>query len=117
MTTSEQQTPTPATPTPQTVYVVNHTSGEAIASLVFGILAWPSVALFGFGIVFGILAVIFGHVARGKIRSAQPPGSVGGDAMAIIGLILGYIAIGIAAIALLFFGGLLAAFFGAAIAH
>lgn len=116
MNSSEQQT-TPPVATPQTVYVANHTSGEAIASLVLGILAWPTIAAFGFGIVFGILAVIFGHLARGKIRRAQPPGSIGGDGMAIIGLILGYIAIAIGLIVLLFVGGMAAAFLGAAMSH
>lgn len=117
MISDEQQTTTPTPPTPQpaqTVYVANQTSGEAIASLVLGILAWPSIAAFGLGIVFGILAVIFGHIARGKIRRAQPPGSVGGDVMAIIGLVLGYIAIAIGLFVILFFGGLFAVFLGAA---
>lgn len=118
MTADEHKPTTPATPQPaQPIHATNHTSGEAIASLVLGILAWPSVAAFGLGIVFGILAVIFGHIARGKIRRAQPPGSVDGDVMAIIGLILGYIAIGIGLIALLFFFGIAAVLFSGALAQ
>lgn len=58
------------------------TNGMAIASLIFGIASW-----FVFPFIAAILAIIFGHVARGQIRRQ---GEQGG-AMAIIGLILGYL--------------------------
>lgn len=61
------------------------TNGLAVASLVFGILNWfllPGLA--------ALLAVIFGHVARGQIR--RNGGS--GNGMAIAGLVLGYIGLG-----------------------
>lgn len=60
------------------------TSGTAIASLVFGIVAWVGLPLIG-----ALVAVICGHVARGEIRR-MPPGSVDGDGLAVAGIILGY---------------------------
>ncbi|HEY6894015.1 MAG TPA: DUF4190 domain-containing protein [Rhodanobacteraceae bacterium] len=80
------------------------TSGTAVASLVFGILSWCVLPFIG-----AILAVIFGHSARGEIRRA-PPGTIEGDGLAIAGLILGWahLAIFLAVIAFAFFflGGL-----------
>ncbi|PRY38339.1 uncharacterized protein DUF4190 [Spirosoma oryzae] len=59
-------------------------SGLAIASLVCGILAF-----FVFGIVLGILAIIFGGVALSKIRKNP---EVSGRGMAVAGLVLGIVA-------------------------
>jgi len=60
------------------------TSSNATVSLICGILAWLGV--FGLG---GVLAVIFGHVAKKEIRTASE--EIGGDGMATAGLILGYL--------------------------
>ncbi len=60
------------------------TSSNAIISLVCGILAWLGV--FGLG---GVLAVIFGHVAKKEIRTAIEP--IDGNGMATAGLVLGYL--------------------------
>lgn len=57
------------------------TSGLAIASLVLGLL-W-------IGWLGSLLAIIFGHQARTEIRRSG--GQVGGDGMAVAGLVLGYI--------------------------
>ncbi len=57
-------------------------NGMAIASLVCGILGWVM-----FPLVAPLLAVIFGHVARGQIRRTGE----GGGGMALAGLLLGYI--------------------------
>lgn len=65
--------------TPQPV----KTSTNAIVSLISGILAW--LGLFGLG---GIVAVIFGHVAKKEIRTSTA--HIDGDGMATAGLILGY---------------------------
>ncbi|QOP42013.1 DUF4190 domain-containing protein [Sulfurimonas marina] len=61
--------------------VVVQTSGMAIASMILGI-----VGLFFFG---SLLAVIFGHIARSKIKHSN--GTLSGDGLALTGLITGYI--------------------------
>jgi hypothetical protein len=85
--------------------VYPRTSSLAVISLIFGILAY--VFLPGVG---ALVAVICGHSARSEIRRA-PPGSIEDDGMALAGLVLGWIqlacaivAIGI--LALLAFGAL-----------
>ncbi len=55
----------------------------ALISLIFGILGWFGLPLFG-----AIIAVIAGHFARHAIRSGRHPAR--GDQLATIGLILGY---------------------------
>jgi len=74
--------------------VYPRTSSLAVVSLIFGILAY--VFLPGIG---ALVAVICGHSARSEIRRA-PPGSINGDGIALSGLILGWIQIGLALIAL-----------------
>ena len=66
------------------------TSGLAIASMVLGIL-W----IYWIG---SILAVIFGHIA---INQASKDPSITGKGMAIAGLVLGYIGVGILALAIM----------------
>jgi len=66
----------------------NRTSSNATVSLICGILAWMGV--FGLG---GVLAVIFGHVAKREIRTADE--IISGDGMATAGLILGYLNIAV----------------------
>ncbi len=58
------------------------TSGMAVASLVLGVL-W-------LGWVGSLLAVIFGHAARGEIRRSG--GTIGGKGMATVGVVLGWLA-------------------------
>jgi hypothetical protein len=74
--------------------VYPRTSSLAVVSLIFGILAY--VFLPGIG---ALVAVICGHSARSEIRRS-PPGSIEGDGMALAGLILGWIQIGCAIVAL-----------------
>lgn len=82
------------------------TSSMAIISLVFGVLAW--LGIFGFG---GIIAVIFGHLAKSEIRRSQ--GRLGGDGMATAGLVLGYVNIALSLLGLclfiLFWAGVISA--------
>lgn len=59
------------------------TSTAAVVSLICGILAW--IGVFGLG---GILAVVFGHIAKNEIRKSN--GAIGGGGMATVGLVLGY---------------------------
>lgn len=83
---------------------VRHTSGTAVASLVFGVLSWCALPVLG-----AILAIVLGHSARGEIRRA-PPGTIDGDGLAIAGLVLGWAHLVIAVLAVcvifLFLGGL-----------
>ena len=79
------------------------TNGLAIASLVFAIASWFVCPFVG-----GVLAVILGHIARGQIRRTGEAG--GGLAMA--GLILGYIHLGIAIVAGIIWLALVVGFFG-----
>jgi hypothetical protein len=62
------------------------TSGQAIASLVLGVLSLPLPPL-------GILAVVFGHWSRAQIRRSA--GRFKGAGMALAGLILGYCGVAI----------------------
>jgi hypothetical protein len=62
---------------------VPQTSGFAVASLICGVASW-----FLFFFIGGILAVVFGHMARREIRQSQ--GWKRGDGLAISGLIIGY---------------------------
>ena len=79
------------------------TSGLAITSLVGGILGWTFLPLLG-----SLVAIITGHLARGEIRRSD--GRLDGDGLAVAGLVLGWIGIGLAVLVLLmflfFFGGL-----------
>jgi uncharacterized membrane protein SpoIIM required for sporulation len=75
------------------------TNTLAVLSLVFGIAAWLLLPLVG-----AIVAIVCGHAARKEIRRAAP-GSMDGDGMALAGLILGYVHIGLGLVsALLVFG-------------
>lgn len=74
---------------PMGVPAVLPTSGLAIASLVCGILALISCYIHG---LFGIPAVICGHMAMRKTRPGMQPAR-GGRGLAIAGLICGYIGI------------------------
>jgi type IV pilus assembly protein PilA len=65
------------------------TDGKATASLVFGILSLIPCLLF----LMGIPAVILGHLSRGDIKRSM--GRLGGGGMALAGLIMGYISIGL----------------------
>jgi hypothetical protein len=83
---------------------LRQTSSLAVISLLFGILGWTLLPFLG-----SLVAVVCGHMARGEIRRAQ--GALDGDGMAVAGLVLGYLMIGLTVLSLLaiflFFGGLL----------
>lgn len=64
------------------------TSPLAIISLVFGVLGWFALPLLG-----ALVAIIAGHVARGQIRESR--GELQGDGLAVAGLILGYLSLGL----------------------
>ncbi len=84
--------PQPAAPPPAMQYsAAPETSGLAIASLICGFLFFIFPA--------GVLAVVFGHVARNQIKKSA--GRVKGAGMALAGLILGYAGIAMTVIILL----------------
>ena len=62
------------------------TSTAAIVSLVFGILSWTLLP-----VISSIVAVIAGHMARNEIRRSG--GRLGGDGLAVAGMIMGYVQI------------------------
>jgi Domain of unknown function (DUF4190) len=63
------------------------TNGLAIASLILGLVGWMACG------VGSLVAVVLGFVARGQIRASQ--GRQGGDGLALAGIILGFVAIGL----------------------
>lgn len=71
---------------PQAGNAVASTPGVAVASLVLGLLG-----LFCFVPIFGIPAIICGHVARKQINRSS--GRLTGGGLALAGLILGYVGI------------------------
>ncbi|RPI53071.1 MAG: DUF4190 domain-containing protein [Chloroflexi bacterium] len=83
----------------------------AVASLLLGIGGLTIVPLLG-----SILAIILGYMARKDIR--QRPGETTGEGLATAGIVLGWIAVGLAVLGLLLFGGIticsLCGFFGSA---
>lgn len=77
------------------------TSTLAIVSLVSGIVSWFLLPLIG-----AVVAVITGHMARREIRESL--GALTGDGMAMVGMILGYIQLGLTVLGICFFVVLLA---------
>ena len=87
------------------------TCSTATVSLIFGILSWIVLPIVG-----AIVAIIAGHMARGEIRRSN--GTLDGDGLATIGIVLGWAHLAFIVLAVLmfvlFFGGLalLIGFFG-----
>ena len=81
------------------------TSPLAITSLVFGLLGFLLLPVIG-----SLVAIVTGHLARSEIR--RTPQRFEGDGLAVAGLALGYVAIGLGLltllVALVFVGGLFA---------
>jgi Domain of unknown function (DUF4190)/zinc-ribbon domain len=88
---SPQAQPVQAQPTPVTLGVSpppSRTSALALASLVFGALAWMTLPVVG-----AVAAVVIGHLAKSEIdRSGK---QLGGREFATVGLILGYVQLGL----------------------
>ena len=95
--------PAPSPPSPPSVPMTQSipSSGLAIASLVLGICGLTILPLLA-----SILAIIFGYMARRDIR--QRPDEVSGEGMAMAGIVMGWIAVGLAVAGLLLFGGITA---------
>jgi hypothetical protein len=82
--------PSPAPPRPASTV---QTSGMAIASLVMGIAGWTVLPLLG-----SILAIVFGYAARNEIR--RRPDQLTGEGLAVTGLVLGWLVVGLSVLAL-----------------
>lgn len=96
--------PAPPPPPPPRMQTIQ-TSGMAVASLVMGILGWTVLPLLG-----SILAIVFGYSARNQIR--QRPGELEGEGMAMAGLVLGWLMVGISVLLLCLGGVGICFFFG-----
>ncbi len=97
--------PPPSAPLPRTAASVVQTSGMAIASLVMGVAGWTVLPILG-----SVLAIVFGYAARNEIR--RRPGELSGDGLAVTGLVLGWLMVGISILALCLGGLGLCFFFG-----
>ena len=71
------------------------TSRWAVASLVLGIIGLPA-SVVGVGFPLAILAVILGHITLGKIKTSAVV--VTGRERALVGLVLGYLAIALSTV-------------------
>ena len=78
---------------------VSQSSGMAIASMILGILSIPLLTAYCAGVPGAILAIVFGHIARGKFRRNE----AGGGGMALAGVICGYVTIGLVIALVIFF--------------
>jgi hypothetical protein len=76
------------------------TSTAAVVSLVTGIVSWVVLPVLA-----AIVAIVAGHMARGEIRRE----GLEGDALAVIGLVLGYLNL---LLTLLLVGALIAGLLG-----
>jgi len=79
-------TETYETPLPPSPPVQNSTM--AIVSLVAGILGWTLLPFLG-----SIAAIITGHMAKSEIKKSE--GALGGGGLATVGLVLGYVSLGL----------------------
>jgi hypothetical protein len=88
-------------PPPAPVLPSVPSSGLAVASLVSGVAGLTLLPIVG-----GVLAIVLGYMARREIR--QRPDEVSGDGLALAGIVMGWISVGLVVVACLFFGGLAA---------
>lgn len=64
------------------------TSTLALVSLISGVVSWFAIPFIG-----GIIAVVTGHMALSELRESQ--GRLTGEGLAKVGLILGYLHLGV----------------------
>ena len=76
------------------------TSTMAIISLIGGITGLTILPVLG-----SLAGVIFGHIAKNEIKKSG--GTIGGNSMATWGLVLGYIALGLALCGCIIFAGIM----------
>jgi hypothetical protein len=76
------------------------TNGLAIASMVVSIIGLLGLCGYGLGGYIGVVGALLGHAAKKRIRESGE----GGDGMALAGIIMGWIATGIAVLATIAIG-------------
>jgi hypothetical protein len=69
-------------------------SGKAIASMVLGIVGLLGAFFCGIGLIAAIVGLVLGYVAKREIRDSQ--GRLDGSGMATAGIVLGWVAVGLA---------------------
>ena len=74
-------------------YTPTKTSGKAIASLIAGIIGWILLPYIG-----AFVAIYYGHKAKREIRESE--GTLTGDGLATVGLVLGYSVLVVGALAI-----------------
>jgi hypothetical protein len=74
-------------------------NGMAVASLVLGICAIPMTCFHGIGVIPGILAIVFGFIARARVKRGEAQFGAG---MALAGIICGFVPIVLILVALAF---------------
>jgi hypothetical protein len=79
---------------PPMVAVGRPTNGLAIASMVVSLVGALALTCYGVGGLISIVGAILGHVARRQIRERGE----GGDGMALAGIVVGWIATGLAVV-------------------
>lgn len=89
---------------PYVVYQQPKTNGMAVASMVVSIVGAVLLTCYGVGGLLGVVGAVLGHVARRQIRER----SDGGDGMAIAGIVVGWVAFGLAIIIIGLFAALIA---------
>ncbi len=62
--------------------------------MVLGIVGVVGLCVYGFGVIAGILALVFGYQARRDIRNVGPH-ALAGDGQAKAGIILGWVSVGL----------------------
>jgi len=82
------------------------TNALAIISLIFGIISIPTAFCYGCGVIFAIVAIITGLIARSQIKQSAIRQSGGG--LALTGLIIGSIVTALAIIGVLCYGVVMA---------
>jgi len=92
MTIPEESTQVTMPPLP----IQKKDSGLAIASMVSGLVGWTFLPFIG-----AVVAIITGHLAKKEIRDSG--GAIGGDGMALAGLIMGYVQLGLILLAVICF--------------
>jgi hypothetical protein len=93
------QPPAPPRVPPARTSTSPPTSGLAVASLLLGIGGLTILPFLG-----SIAAIILGYMARSEIR--RRPGEIGGEGVAMAGVILGWISVGLAILSIVVIGGL-----------